>query len=320
MGTFWNDLKCLILQKAVYGKVYKGHKPNSFEPWKKPGGMALDGGVVCQNDISYGDTYPNSHFDLWYPDSSGEKRPTFVYFHGGGFLFGDKSTGDPLAAGEGGSGKLRKIVDAGYNLVNANYALAPEFRFPVQIEQTDQLMRYLMEHAEKLHLDMTRVILGGGSAGADMTEIYGACVANPDYARELGIRPVMTPEQLRVLAIDEAALDSRSFDDKIFTMLLCWLGEGRRDYVGKLALMNAKEHIRDAYIPSWINTSNCGEYFVREAVDLAAKLESIGCEHELVYFTKEQADLDHGYMDLLDKNEFAKEAFERMMLFIKEHI
>ena len=320
MGKLWNELKCRALQKAVYSKVYKGHKPNSFEPWKAPGRMELDGGIVCRNDIAYGNTYPNSHFDLWYPDESGEKRPTFVYFHGGGFLFGDKTTGDPLAAGEGGNSKLRKIVEAGYNLVNANYALAPKFRFPVQMEQVDQLMRYLTEHAEELHLDMTRVILGGGSAGANMTEIYGACVVNPDYAGKLGIHPFMTTEHLRVLAIDEAALDTHTFDDNMFTMLSCCLGENKRDYAGKLTLMNAKEYIRDIYIPSWINTSNRGEYFIRDAVDLAAKLESIGCEYDLVYFTREQSDLDHGYMDLLDENEFAKEAFDRMIQFIQEHI
>ena len=65
MGKLWNELKCRALQKAVYSKVYKGHKPNSFEPWKAPGRMELDGGIVCRNDIAYGNTYPNSHFDLW---------------------------------------------------------------------------------------------------------------------------------------------------------------------------------------------------------------------------------------------------------------
>ena len=96
MGRHMNDLKCRVLQKAVYAKLYKGHKPNEWEPWQKPGEKRLDNGLICRNDIRYSETYPNSYFDLWRPDDSGERRPTIVYFHGGGFIFGDKSTGDPL--------------------------------------------------------------------------------------------------------------------------------------------------------------------------------------------------------------------------------
>ena len=132
MGKMINDLKCRLLQKAVYAKLYKGHKPNEWEPWKKPKVTVLESGLVCRNDVKYSDRYPNSFFDLWMPDSSGEKRPTVVYFHGGGFIFGDKSTGDPMSAG-GSADKITEIVKAGYNLVNANYALAPGYRFPVQI-------------------------------------------------------------------------------------------------------------------------------------------------------------------------------------------
>lgn len=34
MGKKLNDLKCTLIQKAVYAKLYKGHKPNEWEPWK----------------------------------------------------------------------------------------------------------------------------------------------------------------------------------------------------------------------------------------------------------------------------------------------
>ena len=37
MGKKLNDLKCVLIQKAVYAKLYKGHKPNEWEPWKTPG-------------------------------------------------------------------------------------------------------------------------------------------------------------------------------------------------------------------------------------------------------------------------------------------
>ena len=99
----------------------------------------------------------------------------FVYFHGGGFIFGDKSSGDPLAQGEGDKGKMSAIVKAGYALVNADYALSPEYRFPIQLEQVDELMRYLLANADKLGIDMSRVGLSGISAILIVIKICMRC-------------------------------------------------------------------------------------------------------------------------------------------------
>ena len=72
MGKKLNDLKCTLIQKAVYAKLYKGHKPNEWEPWHKPGVKKLENGLICRNDVKYGETYPNSFADIWYPDDSAE--------------------------------------------------------------------------------------------------------------------------------------------------------------------------------------------------------------------------------------------------------
>ena len=320
MGKIINDLKCRLLQKAVYAKIYKGHKPNEWEPWDMPGVKTMENGLVCRNDIQYGKTYPNSFADIWYPDDSEQKRPVVVYFHGGGFIFGNKSAGDPLQTGSGGVGKLEAIVQAGYILVNADYALAPKFRFPVPIRQCDELFRYLIAHQEELHLDMSRVCLSGGSAGANMTEIYAACVCNPDYAAMLGVDPVMTKDSLRVLAIDEAALDASVFDKNMYAMLGCATG-AKRNTPDAVAIINAKNYIRGSFIPSWINASNEPNdetgYFITEGRGLKKKLDELGVPNELVFFPG--AKLPHGYMDNLEEPH-GREAFERMMAFIGQYI
>lgn len=321
MGKRINDLKCRILQKAVYRTAYAGHKPNEWEPWKEPGITETGNGMLCRNDIRYDEDYPNSFADIWYPDRSGAKRPTFVYFHGGGFIFGNKTSGDPLQAGEGGVGKLERIVHAGFNLVNADYALAPEYRFPVPILQCDRLLRYLTEHAEELGLDMSRVCLSGGSAGANITEIYAACVCNPDYAALLGVEPVMTCENLKVLAIDEAALDASVFDKRMYAMLGCALG-AEKNTVEEMQIINAKSYITDRFIPSWINASNEPDdekgFFITEARGLKEKLDSIDVPCDMVFFPGEN--LPHGYMDRLETLPRAEEAFGRMISFIQEYI
>jgi acetyl esterase/lipase len=321
MGKRLNDLKCILIQKAVYAKLYRGHKPNEWEPWHEPGVKKLENGLICRNDVKYGETYPNSFADIWYPDDSGKKRPVVVYFHGGGFIFGNKSSGDPMQTGGGGVGKLEAIVKAGCILVNADYALAPQYRFPVPILQCDELFRYLIAHQEELQLDMSRICLSGGSAGANITEIYAACVCNPAYAKLLGVDPVLTQENLKVLAIDEAALDASVFDKNMYAMLGCATG-AKRNTPEAVSIINAKNYICSSFIPSWINASNEPNdesgYFITEGRGLKKKLDEIGVPNDLVFFPG--AGLPHGYMDQMDQEPHAKEAFERMMAFIKKHI
>ncbi|MBR2645251.1 MAG: alpha/beta hydrolase, partial [Clostridia bacterium] len=175
-------------------------------------------------------------------------------------------------------------------------------------------------HREELRLDMSRVCLSGGSAGANMTEIYAACVCNPGYAAMLGVDPVMTKDSLRVLAIDEAALDASVFDKNMYAMLGCATG-AKRNTPETVAIINAKNYIQSSFIPSWINASNEPNnetgYFITEGRGLKKKLDEIGVPNDLVFFPG--AKLPHGYMDNLDEPH-GREAFERMMAFIGQYI
>ncbi len=320
MSRLVNDTVSKVLQKVIYSKVYKGHKPNEWEPWNKPETIHLDNGKVMFRDVCYGNTYPNSYADIWLPDDSDKKWPVVVYLHGGGFIFGNKSSGDPLSAGEEKQGKLQKIIEEGYALVNADYALAPQYRFPSQIRQLDELFRFLINNADKYHLDMNRVCLSGGSAGANMTEIYAACVCNKEYADLLNVDPVMTKENLKVLAIDEAALDASVYDSKMYIMLGCATG-AKRNTPEEVKMINAKTFIKDSFIPSWINASNEGGengFFITEARGLKKVLDEIRVDNDMVYFPGEK--LPHGYMDNVGIEKHADEAFNRMMSFIKKHI
>lgn len=321
MGKFINDIKCLAVQKAVYLSLYKGHKPNEWEPWKESKKTIYENGLICYNDIRYGNSFPNSFFDIWYPDDKKEKKPVVVYFHGGGFIFGDKTSGDPLSVNNGDVSKLLEIVKSGYILVNANYALAPKYRFPVQILQIDELFKYLLTHDEELNIDMNHVCLAGSSAGAIMTEIYATCVCNQDYAQRFDLNPIMSSDKLKVLAIDEAALDASTFNKNMYAMLGCVSGTRKNSPDSDIAIINAKKYITDKYIPTWINASNEGGEngpFAVEAKGVKAKLDAIGCPCTMIYFPDEN--LPHGYMDQLSTNEFAKQAFNSMMTFIKKYI
>lgn len=184
---------------------------NLFMPLSDPIEGARENGQYIITEVQYADTYPNSYLDITYPDSNTSKhRPTLIYFHGGGFFGGSKSLGDPLA-GSDATALLDDICAEGFNLVNVDYALVPDYRFPVPLIQGNEALLFLLGHAEEYHLDMERVIIMGSSAGAIMASQMGSIITNPSYAALLGIEPAIQPGQIAALVIDDAPLDYKHF-------------------------------------------------------------------------------------------------------------
>ena len=61
------------------------------------------------------------------------------------------------------------FANNGFNFISVNYCFAPEYRYPAQILQYDQVLDYLNKHSAELHLNMNNVILAGSSGGAIYT-------------------------------------------------------------------------------------------------------------------------------------------------------
>lgn len=313
-----SDLKCIPIQKMVFQSSYGGAAVNAFEPRNMPGERIREDGVIYVNDVCYGEMYPNSYLDIYYPDrDKSKKRPTVFMIHGGGFIFGDKVSGDPLAVGTGKNVNFcAEVAKRGYNVVSPNYALAPEYRFPVQLKQVDQMLQYLTEHQDEYSLDMEHVFLGGGSAGADLTEMYGTLLVSAEYAEKVGIMPSVRREQITGLLIDEAALSVRNFEENMNAMLGCWMGTDNLSAVE--SLLDPMGWIGDTFIPCFINSSNMEIWFKDSADDLAAVLYRNGTDYKYFYREQEHDKLEHGYMQRFQENASAKDCFEQMLRFMEE--
>lgn len=84
--------------------------------------------------------------------------PGMVFFHGGGFFFGDIETHDEMCRW------LSAL--AGALIVSVDYRLAPENRFPAQMQDAEAAAYWTVRNTGNLGIDPTRLALGGDSAGA----------------------------------------------------------------------------------------------------------------------------------------------------------
>jgi acetyl esterase len=94
---------------------------------------------------------------------SDEILPIIMYFHGGGWVLGDKITHDRL---------VREIANGVHAaVVFVDYINSPEAKYPTQQEQAYASMVYAVENAEKLKLDPERLALVGDSVGGHMVAV-----------------------------------------------------------------------------------------------------------------------------------------------------
>lgn len=290
---------------------------NLYEPLGNPMEGTKDNGQYIITEINYSGTYPNSYLDITYPDSDRlAQRPTLIYFHGGGFFGGSKSIGDPLT-GSDATALLDDICAEGFNLVNIDYVLVPEYHFPAPLMQANEAFQFLMEHAEEYHLDMDHVVIMGSSAGAIITSQLGSIITNPEYAEALEISPVLKPEQIMTVVLDDAPLayDKFSLGTKILV----------GNYV-KGSIFLSREEVRKYNNILWINSAYPpavllgSEYYV-DMRDMDTALTEAGVKHTLIDPLAERGlQMAHCFVASEREDDVAKDAFERMIGFLKDQI
>jgi acetyl esterase len=90
-------------------------------------------------------------------------HPVLVFYHGGGWVIGDLYTHD---------GICRSIVNAaGCAVASVDYRLAPEFKYPVPVEDSYAGLLWVVANATRLGLDPARIAVGGDSAGGNLAAV-----------------------------------------------------------------------------------------------------------------------------------------------------
>ena len=96
--------------------------------------------------------------------------PGLVYLHGGGWTLFSIDTHDRL---------MREYAArAGCCVIGVDYALSPENKYPIALEQVVDVVRWLAERGRKLGIDAGRLAIGGDSAGANLS--VATCLVRRD--------------------------------------------------------------------------------------------------------------------------------------------
>lgn len=118
-------------------------------------------------------------------------KPVLVYLHGGGWTIFSLDTHDRL---------MREYAArAGTVVIGVDYALSPEVRFPVALEQVIDVVSWLADGATVGGGDPRRLAIGGDSAGGNLA-----------LATYLSLRDQGCADRIAALLLNYAVLDIES--------------------------------------------------------------------------------------------------------------
>ena len=119
------------------------------------------------------------------PTSSTTDPGVVVFLHGGGFVFGDIDTHDAQS---------RRVANrTGMAVLAVDYRRPPEHPFPAAPDDVDTAVAWLVTQGPAMHLDVTRMVALGDSAGGNLALV--AALRNPDrFAATVLVYPFIDPQ------------------------------------------------------------------------------------------------------------------------------
>ncbi|BFM48394.1 alpha/beta hydrolase [Marinomonas sp. THO17] len=114
--------------------------------------------------------------DLYLPKANTDtKSPLLVWVHGGAWKRGSKDAipnKNPLL--------LRSVLEAGYALASVDYRLSGEASFPAPVQDINDAINFLNQHANDYNIKADELVMMGRSAGGHLAGFIGATNAAYD--------------------------------------------------------------------------------------------------------------------------------------------
>jgi acetyl esterase len=116
---------------------------------------------------------------------TGDQQPAVLFFHGGGWVFGDIETHDNLCRALANSGEC--------TVISVDYRLAPEHKFPAALDDCWAALLWSVKNSDALMLDRTKLAVAGDSAGGNLAVVTAMLAkekGEPRLAQQILLYPV----------------------------------------------------------------------------------------------------------------------------------
>ena len=220
--------------------------------------------------------------DIYVPKTE-ESRPAVLVVHGGGWIGGNRRQLGWIA---------RLLAKQGFVAMAINYRLAPMHKFPAQLDDCRDAVKWLQENAETYHIDEKRIAAWGYSAGGHLAALLA--VASPGLkGRHRRWRSIRF---------------SRSYSRQPHVPVLAWRDERREPAHLRSRLAGP---FRDENAPAFFMYHGRHDRLVPpiQAIQMLKLLQNAGVTAELAWTETGHA-----------RGVFTREVADEALAFLKKHL
>ena len=270
------DNKCTVPQRVIDMR-----KAWAESDAKRDAGLEEPEFVEKYKDISYGPYGDWNLLDVYRPvNKARDKLPVIISIHGGGFFYGDKELYRFYCM---------HLAEFGFAVINHNYRLSPENKFPAPLEDALAVFNWVSENSDKYGLDKDNVFMVGDSAGAQLVSQFACICSNQVYADVFGFK---LPKDVSLKGISLACgmYNVRSRVDSNSELML--------DYFGSIDPLKdprteVYEYITSDYPPAYVFSAE-NDFLVTECLPFAEFLKQKGITvRAKIYGKKEDVEVGH---------------------------
>lgn len=258
------------------------------EKWGN-GDIKRDAGVVDPEDVTrftdipYGE-HPENLLDVYCPEGTAECLPTIISIHGGGWFYGSKKLYSHYCL---------RLAKRGFTVVNFDYRLAPEHKYPAPLEDACNVLHWVNAHGEEYHIDRNNLFLVGDSAGGQLAFQLLTMLTNEKYN---ALFPFSPPADIRFRA---CGLNCGCYFMPVSKMLppkkvgAIFEAYFPEDYLPCVPSLKAHKYVTKRFPPAFVMTSR-NDYLRLMAPPLHWILRFKGVKSVLrIYGKKSQKNVGH---------------------------
>ena len=229
-------------------------------------------------------TVPDRPARLYTPTGAAGSGPLLLFFHGGGFMYGDLGSHDA---------SCRFLAErSGVRVLAVDYRLGPERPFPAAYDDALAAHRWVLEHAAEVGADPARLAVGGDSAGGNLAAVVAIEAARAGLA--LAFQLLVYPATDAVRETSSAELFAEGF-----YLTKAFMDLANASYIGRTDPRDPRvsplyAELPDGLAPAYVATAGF-DPLRDEGEAYARRLAEAGVPVELRRFT----DQIHGFFNIV---------------------
>lgn len=318
--------RSLLLRKRLGGLLVDGFFAGLARGFQLlPRARPATHGVEVLKELAYLPDGSVAHrLDLYRPRERSGPLPVVLYIHGGAFRALSKDTHWVFGL---------VFARRGYVVVNINYRLAPEHRFPAAVEDVCAAYRWVVENVARYGGDPARILVAGESAGANLTLALAltTCYRRPEpWARavfDTGVVPRAVLPACGILQVTDPERYWRKHPlhfflrDRLSESADCYLRgvrvprEGGLDLADPLLVLERGQP-PERPLPPFFVACGTGDVLLEDSKRLERALQRLGAPCEARYYEGEP----HAFHAFVTVRPHARRHWEDVFHFLEQRL